>query len=62
VLLKIVELSPEWASIATRGQVYQAMGRYEEAVADLTRAIDLDPELAWAVAERGETYRLMGRQ
>jgi tetratricopeptide (TPR) repeat protein len=37
------------------------MGRYEDAVADLTRAIQLDPELAWAIAERGETYRLMGR-
>jgi tetratricopeptide (TPR) repeat protein len=30
-------------------------------VADLTRAIELDPELAWAIAARGETYRLMDR-
>ena len=37
------------------------MARYEEAVADLTRAIGLDPGYAWAFGERGETYRLMGR-
>ena len=37
------------------------MARYEEAVTDLTRAIDLDPGLAWAITERGETYRRMER-
>ena len=31
------------------------MGRYDEAVvADLTRAIELAPDLAWAIGERGE--------
>ena len=37
------------------------MGRYDEALADFTRAIELDPEDAWTIASRGETYRLMGR-
>ena len=37
------------------------MSRVPGAIADLTRAIELDPELAWAIAERGEAYRLMGR-
>ena len=43
------------------GNAYRAMGRYEEALADFTRAIELDPADAWAIASRGQTYRLMGR-
>ena len=35
------------------------MGKYEQALADFDRAIDLDEKMAWAIAERGETYRLM---
>ena len=37
------------------------MERYEEALADFGRAIDLDPEYAWAIASRGQTYRALGR-
>ena len=37
------------------------MERYDEALADFSRAIELDPGNAWAIASRGETYRLMGR-
>jgi tetratricopeptide (TPR) repeat protein len=37
------------------------MGRYAEALADLDRAIGLQPDDAWAIARRGEAYRLMGR-
>src|SRR5262245_66643167 len=37
------------------------MKRYEEALADLTRAIELDENDAWALASRGVTYRLMER-
>ena len=37
------------------------MDRYEEALADFNRAIDLDPSYAWALANRGETYRRMER-
>jgi tetratricopeptide (TPR) repeat protein len=38
------------------------LARHEEVLANLTRAIDLDPEYAWALASRGETYQAMGRQ
>ena len=37
------------------------MRRYEEALADFNRAIALDENLDWAIAKRGETYRLMER-
>ena len=86
---------PRLPAIANRGQTYRLMGRHDEALADFTRAIDLDPATpgpsaaaarptgdgaattrpspttpapststprnAWAIAGRGETYRLMGR-
>ena len=37
------------------------MQRYDKALADLNRAIELDPADALDIASRGETYRLMGR-
>src|SRR5438045_1219504 len=37
------------------------MKRYEEALADFDRAIALDEKYAWAIASRGEIYRLMKR-
>jgi tetratricopeptide (TPR) repeat protein len=46
---------------AVRGQTYLVMGRYDQALADFNRAIEVDPEDAWAIGSRGQTYRLMGR-
>ena len=37
------------------------MSRYDEALADFSRAIELDPSNAFLAAERGKTYRAMGR-
>jgi tetratricopeptide (TPR) repeat protein len=37
------------------------MGKYEEALADLTSVIALDEQNAWAIAARGETYRRMAK-
>ncbi len=37
------------------------MGKFEDALADLSRAIELDDKDAWAIANRGETYRQMGK-
>jgi tetratricopeptide (TPR) repeat protein len=38
------------------------MGRYEEALADLDHAIELNPEyISWLAIDRGEAYRAMGR-
>jgi tetratricopeptide (TPR) repeat protein len=44
-----------------RGRIYSKLGRYEEALADFTRAIDLDSKSSGAIAHRGETYRQMKR-
>jgi len=43
------------------GRACQAMERYDEALADCTRAIDLDPSYAWAITSRGRTYQAMER-
>ena len=37
------------------------MERYDEALADYSRAIELDPEEAWVIASHGAPYRAMGR-
>ncbi|MBC7252278.1 MAG: tetratricopeptide repeat protein, partial [Anaerolineae bacterium] len=47
--------------LARRGETYRLMEKYDEALADLNRAVELRPDLAWAIALRGETYRLMGK-
>ena len=48
-------------ALAGRGQTHKTAGRYEKALADLTRAIEVAPGLTWAIADRGKTYQLMGR-
>lgn len=54
-------LSPDdgW-TVARRGETYLSMKRYEEALADLTKAIKLDPQDAWYYGYRGRTYRDIG--
>jgi tetratricopeptide (TPR) repeat protein len=37
------------------------MERYDEALADLNRAIELDPSYAWAIGSHGQTYQAMER-
>lgn len=44
-----------------RGRLYRQLVRYNEALTDLNRAIDLDPQADRAIAHRGHTYRRMGR-
>jgi tetratricopeptide (TPR) repeat protein len=46
---------------AVRGQAYREMEHDDEALADLNRAIELDPADASALVDRGETYQAMGR-
>jgi tetratricopeptide (TPR) repeat protein len=44
-----------------RAQVYAVVGRYDEAVADLTSVIDLFPEESDGYLERGNAHRRAGR-
>jgi tetratricopeptide (TPR) repeat protein len=37
------------------------LGRYEDALADFNRLIELDPNDAWAIARRAETYQALER-
>jgi tetratricopeptide (TPR) repeat protein len=48
-------------SIAQRGETYLLMERYPEAIADFSRAIELDSEDKGAISARGYTYRLIER-
>ena len=48
-----------WA-IARQTPTYPQMGQFEQALADFNRAIAMDEKDAWAIASRGDTYRLMG--
>lgn len=44
-----------------RGNGHRLAGRFDEALADLTRIIDMDPSYAKAIASRGLIYYTMGR-
>jgi regulator of sirC expression with transglutaminase-like and TPR domain len=48
------------AKLQTVGRFGHASGRYDEVPADLDHAIELNPEDAYAIAQRGETYLGMG--
>jgi len=48
-------------ALQKRGENYRLTFRYDDALADYTRAIELDPGLARAYGGRGLTYQAMGR-
>lgn len=45
--------------MAHRGATYEDQRRFPEALADLERALALEPTYAWAIAHRGRTYEQM---
>src|ERR1039457_4849722 len=60
------KLAAETAQLERRiadraGRPPSVLAQYDEAVTDLSRAIDLEPADASLIAQRGETYRLMER-
>jgi len=62
-LLKCSGVEDQWRPFVRRwrGETYENMERYDEALADFNRAIELDPEDAQTIANRGITYVAMER-
>ena len=48
-------------AFAGRAKVHAAAGRDDEAIADYTRVIEIDPEYKWALIERGGIQAAAGR-
>lgn len=44
-------------SRGAHGQAYLALGQYEKALADLTLAVEVDPDLDWARKDRDRASR-----
>jgi tetratricopeptide (TPR) repeat protein len=57
---RTIDPSDSWA-ITRRGRTHEQMGRYQEALADFSRAIDIDPNDSWPIRLRGRTYEQIGR-
>jgi tetratricopeptide (TPR) repeat protein len=55
-----LEVVPLVIALRQRGVCYVLAERYEEAIADFTRAIELDPKCLLAIGRRGEIYRQTG--
>jgi tetratricopeptide (TPR) repeat protein len=47
-------------ALMDRGESHRLAGRYNDALADFNRAIELDPSDVWAIAGRGRTHEDMG--
>jgi len=48
-------------ALTTRGNIYRELGRYNEAMADTERAIELNPEYYFAYYSRGLLYEELGK-
>jgi tetratricopeptide (TPR) repeat protein len=48
-------------ALKERARGWRLMQRYNEALTDLSRAIELAPGHAWTIAGRGQTYQAIGR-
>jgi tetratricopeptide (TPR) repeat protein len=51
-----LELVPNAMFYVERGNVWEDMGKLDEAIADCDRAIELKPTLYWAYSSRGSSY------
>lgn len=58
---KVIELKPDGESYYVRGNSHLEIGDYANAVADLTRSIQLDPTYYWSYKQRAKAYRQLKR-
>ena len=58
---KAIETNPSAQAYLERATARLALGQAAEAVADLTRVVELDPENVRALNERGTTWRALGK-
>jgi tetratricopeptide (TPR) repeat protein len=49
------------ATLYSRGKCYLEMGKYEAALADFDRSLEIDPNRGWAYAARAFTYFELGQ-
>ncbi|MDR1837380.1 MAG: tetratricopeptide repeat protein [Treponema sp.] len=58
--VQALRISEDSIDHLNRGKYLYAAGRFDEAIAELTQAIRLDPNLAEAYYNRGNAYHLKG--
>ncbi|MBT5740489.1 hypothetical protein HOI26_05330, partial [Candidatus Woesearchaeota archaeon] len=57
---KLINLNPKlWIVYNNRGFSLNVLGRYEEAIEDLTQGIEIEPEFLGLYAHRGDAHRLL---
>ena len=49
-------------ALTTRGNIYRNLERYDEAMADIERAIELNSDYYWAYYSRGLLYKELGKR
>jgi len=49
-------------ALTTRGNIYRSLERYDEAMTDIERAIELNPDYFWAYYSRGLLYQELGKK
>ncbi len=57
----LIDEATQAVALAERAEAQRLMKRYDDALADFNRAIEINPKLSWAIASRGETYRAVKR-
>ena len=58
-LTKSLEIKQNTIQLKCRGKFFIIIGRYEQALADLTKLLEFEPNNPFALKYRGETYHMM---
>lgn len=57
----IITLEPNAAAFSNRAYLYVVTGNYTKAVADCDKALEMNPEYAYALKNRGLAYKSLGQ-